>query len=217
MFYKETNFKETPIGIGKILRDWEVFRLDDVCSKIKAGGTPLTSKKEYYNGGIPFVKIEDLTTAQKYLKNTLTTITKAGLENSSAWIVPSKSLLFTMYGSIGAMTINEIPVATNQAILAIIPKREELDLEFLYYLLSFLKPYFEKQAKQTTQANLTAEIVKNSRISLPSFPEQQKIAEILSTVDKKLEIERKEKERLQRIKEGLMDLLLTGKIRVKVD
>jgi type I restriction enzyme S subunit len=206
-------FKDTEIG--RIPKEWEVTKLENICIKIKAGGTPLTSKKEYYNGDIPFVKIEDLTNSPKYLKSTLTTITKIGLENSNAWLVPPKSLLLAMYGSIGAMAINEVEVATNQAILAIVPK-EKNDSEFLFYLLSYLKTHLERQAKQTTQANLTAEIIKNLNIPFPTSQERQKIAEILSTVDKRLKVERKRKEKLERIKKALMDLLLTGKIRVKV-
>jgi len=208
-------FKDTEIG--RIPKDWEVVKIVDACAKVKAGGTPLTSKKEYYNGDIPFVKIEDLANAQKYLKNTLITITKAGLENSSAWLVPPKSILLAMYGSIGAMAINEIPVATNQAILGIVPKEEKTDVEFIYYLLNFLTPHFARHAKQTTQANLTAEIVREFKIPIPPILEQRKIAEILSTVDKKLEFEKNEKAKLERIKQGLMDLLLTGKIRIKVN
>jgi len=57
----------------------------------------------------------------------------------------------------------------------------------------------------------------NVIVPLPSLPEQQKIAEVLSTVDKKLELERNEKAKLEKNKQGLMDLLLTGKIRVKVN
>ena len=208
-------FKDTEIG--RIPKDWEVVKLGEVCTKIKAGGTPLTSKKEYYNGNIPFVKIEDMTSSYKYIKSTLTSITEAGLKNSSAWLVPVKSLLVAMYGSIGAIAINEIEVATNQAILAILPNNEKTNVEFLFYLLTHLKPLLKKHAKQTTQANLTAEIIKNFKIALPNYFEQQRIAEILSTVDKKLEIERKEKARLEKIKQGLMDLLLTGKVRVKVN
>jgi type I restriction enzyme S subunit len=207
MFYKETNFKETPIG--NIPKEWGLVKLESVCEKIKAGGTPFTSKKEYYNGDIPFVKIEDLTNAQKYLKNTLTTITKEGLENSSSWLVPPKSLLFAMYGSIGAMAINEIPVATNQAILAIIPEGKKIDLEFIYYLLSFLKPYFEKHAKQTTQANLTAEIVREFKIPYIPLPEQQRIAEILSTIDEAIRKTDDIIAKTERLKKGLMQELLT--------
>jgi type I restriction enzyme S subunit len=206
-FYKETNFKETPIG--KIPNDWEVTRLNDASTKIKAGGTPLTSKKEYYNGNIPFVKIEDLTNARKYLKSTLITITKIGLENSSAWLVPPKSLLFAMYGSIGAIAINEVQVATNQAILAIIPDKEKTSAEFLFYLLTYLKPHFERHAKQTTQANLTAEIVKNFRISLPDRLEQQKISEILSTIDEAIQKTNEIIAKTERLKKGLMQELLT--------
>ncbi|MFH7903931.1 MAG: restriction endonuclease subunit S [Candidatus Aenigmatarchaeota archaeon] len=207
MFYKETNFKETPIG--KIPEDWEVVRVNEICIKIKAGGTPLTSKKEYYGGNIPFVKIEDLTTSHKYLKSTLTTITEEGLRNSSAWLVPPKSLLVAIYGSIGAVAINEIEVATNQAILGIIPNEKKINVEFLYYLLTYLKPYLERYAKQTTQANLTAEIIKNLKVPLPSYSEQQKIAEILSTVDEAIQKTNEIIAKTERLKKGLMQELLT--------
>ena len=98
--------------------NWKVVRLGRGVSKIKAGGTPSTKVKEYYrNGDIPFVKIEDITNAGKYLWKTKTNITKLGLENSNVWIVPPNSILFAMYGSMGEVAINCVPVATNQAIL----------------------------------------------------------------------------------------------------
>ena len=206
-------FKNTEIG--RIPKDWEVVRLEEICEKIKAGGTPLTTKKEFWNGNIPFVKIEDITSSGKYLMQTLSSITNTGLENSNAWLVPERSLLLAMYGSLGEVSINIISVATNQAILGIIPKEKD-DLEFLYYWFLYFKPYWRKFAKPTTQANLTAEIVRNTMIPLPSTQERRKIAEILSTVDHKLEAERKEKAKLERIKQGLMDLLLTGKVRVRL-
>ncbi len=206
-------YKETPIG--RIPEDWKVVRLGDVVRKIKAGGTPLTTNKDYWNGDVPFVKIEDIISSFKYLSKTTTFISKKGLENSSAWIVPKNSLLLTMYGSLGELAINTIPVATNQAILGIIPKNE-CNIDFLYYWFLHFKPRWRKFAKPTTQANLTAEIVRNILIPLPPLEEQRKIAEILSTVDKKLELERKRKEKLERIKKGLMNDLLTGRRRVKV-
>ncbi len=205
-------FKDTEIG--KIPKEWEVVRFQDLCQKLKSGGTPLTSKKEYYNGNIPFVKIEDITNAKKYLSSTLTTITKEGLNNSTAWLVPKNSLLVAIYGSLGSVAINTLEVTTNQAILGIILK-EKAETEFFYYVFSYLD--LKKYAKRTTQANLTAEIIKNLKVPLPHFSEQCRIAEILSTLDKKLELEKNERMRLEKIKHGLMDLLLTGKIRVKAD
>jgi type I restriction enzyme S subunit len=206
-FYKETKFKDTEIG--KIPKEWEVVKLDEVCMKIKAGGTPLTSRKEYYNGNIPFVKIEDMTSSYKYLKSTSATITEAGLKNSNAWLVPVKSLLVAMYGSIGAIAINEIEATTNQAILGILPIEEKTNVEFLFYLLTHLKPLLKKYAKQTTQANLTAEIIKNFKVALPNYFEQQKIAEILSNIDEAIQRINDIIAKTERLKKGLMQELLT--------
>lgn len=86
---------------------------------------------------------------------------------------------------------------------------------FAYYLLKFKK--LAQFASKTTHPIITQNFLNTFKIQLPFLSEQQKIAEILSAVDKKLEIERKEKERLEKIKQGMMDLLLTGKIRIKVD
>ena len=206
MFYKETNFKETPIG--RIPKDWEVGKLEKICEKIKAGGTPSTTKKEFWNGNIPFVKIEDMTSYGKYLMKTSSFITKAGLENSNAWLVPENSLLLAMYGSLGEVSINTINVATNQAILGIIPKEKD-DVEFLYYWFLYFKPCWRKFAKPTTQANLTAEIVRNSTIPLPPSQERKKIAEILSIVDEAIQKTNEIIAKTERLKKGLMQELLT--------
>ena len=97
------------------------------------------------------------------------------------------------------------------------PKPELLDPHFLTFYLIFSQPRLRKLAtKAVHQANINATSLKNFKIPLPPLEEQRKIAEILSTIDRKLEIERKHKEKLSRIKKGLMDLLLTGKVRIKV-
>jgi restriction endonuclease S subunit len=85
---------------------------------------------------------------------------------------------------------------------------------FVYYLLKFKG--LSRFASKTTHPIITQTFLGNFQIQLPSTLEQQKIAEILSTIDKKLEVEKDEKTKLERIKQGLMDLLLTGKIRVRV-
>ena len=206
-FCKETKFKETEIG--KIPIDWDVVKLQDVCRKIKAGGTPLTTIKEYWNGAIPFVKIEDITSSGKYLYRTNTTISEKGLSNSNAWLVPENSLLLAMYGSLGEVCINKIKVATNQAILGIVPKHEE-DVEFLYYWFLYFKPHWKRYAKPTTQANLTAEIVRNIQIPFPANKKERiTIANILSTIDESIRKTDEIISRLQELKKGLMHRLLT--------
>ena len=206
-FHKETQFQETPIG--KIPKEWQIVKLYEISDKIKAGGTPRVSKKEYWNGSIPFVKIEDLTAFGKYLYSTKTFITELGLEKSNAWIVPEESLLLAMYGSMGEVAINKIKVATNQAILGIIPRRGVTHVEYLYYWFLYFKPKWRIYAKWTTQPNLTAEIVKNSYVPLPPLEEQWGIAKVLSSVDEAIEATERLIGRLERLKQGLMKELLT--------
>jgi len=210
IWHKE--FEDTEIG--KIPKNWEIKRLKDVIIKAKSGGTPRRNVPEYWNGNIPFAKAQDITKSGKYLYNTEEFITEKGLENSNAWIVPKDSLLLTIYGSLGFVAINKIPVATNQAIIGIIPNKNIIDTEFLYYWYLYFKPYWSKFIKKGTQPNLTLEIVLNSSIPIPPLEEQKKIVEILSTIDNKIETETKYLDYMKKLKEKLLAALTTGKIRV---
>jgi type I restriction enzyme S subunit len=212
-FKRETEFQDTEIG--KIPKEWKVVKLKDIATKIKMGGTPKRTVKEYWNGEIPFAKIEDITNSGKYLLSTSSTITRLGLENSNAWLVPMNSLLITIYGTLGMVIINKIEVATNQAIVGVIPKRELVDVEFLYYWYLYYQPNWIKFVKKSTQPNLTLEIVANSKLPLPSLAEQKVIAEILSTVDRAIEVVDAGVVRLEGLKKALMRELLTGRIRVR--
>jgi type I restriction enzyme S subunit len=205
-------FKDTEIG--KIPKNWEIKKLKDVIIKAKSGGTPRRNVPEYWNGNIPFAKAQDITKAGKYLYNTEELITEKGLENSNAWIVPKDSLLLTIYGSLGFVAINKIPVATNQQIVSIIPNKNIVDIEFLYYWYLYFKPYWSRFIKKDAVPHLTLEIVLNNLISIPPLEEQKKIADILSTIDNKIETETKYLDYMKKLKEKLLAALMTGKIRV---
>jgi len=215
MFYRETEFQDTEIG--KIPKDWKIEKLKNIVIKAKMGGTPKSTVHEYWGGDIPFAKVEDITSSRKYLFKTSTTITKLGLENSNAWIVPKDSLLITIYGTLGAVAINKIELVTNQAIVGIIPRKDIVDVEYLYYWYSFFQPSWNKYVKKSTQPNLTLEIVTNSKLPLPSIKEQKRIVDILSIIDSTIELYYREKEKLLRLRRGLMGVLLTGRVRVVSD
>jgi type I restriction enzyme S subunit len=86
----------------RLPRGWARTTLGEIAKKLKAGGTPSTKIKEFYEGGeIPFVKIEDMTNSHKYIYDTIVKITADGLKNSPAWIVPENALLYSMYASYG--------------------------------------------------------------------------------------------------------------------
>jgi len=200
-------FKQTEIG--EIPEEWEVSKLGDLVNKMASGGTPLISVKDYYSGTIPFAKIEDLTRTQKYVSQTEITISKKGLENSAAWVVPVNSILYSIYATLGEARIAAIPLATNQAILAIITKEEKLNYEFLFYYLNSIKDKLTKYHKETTQKNLTKHVVSSFQIPLPPLPEQKKIASVLSTVDAAIEKTSEIIEQSKQLKKGLMQELLT--------
>jgi type I restriction enzyme S subunit len=208
--YKE--FKDTEIG--RIPKHWKVVKIGDI-AQTSSGGTPSRAKREYYGGNIPWVKSSERT--DNIIYDTEEKITKEGLQNSSAKIFPKGTLLIAMYGAtVGKTAILGIDAATNQAICAILPNKT-FDPNFLKSYIIFKRDRLISISSGGAQPNISQEIIRAFKIPLPPLSEQQRITEVFLTLDKKLEIERNEKVKLERIKQGLMDLLLTGKIRVKVN
>lgn len=207
------NTEDVPDGfqmteLGPLPEDWRVVRLGDVAERMKAGGTPSRKETRYWGGNIPFVLIEDMTSCGLYLASTKETITPEGLEHSSAWLVPPGSLLLSMYATIGKTCINLMPVATNQAILAIIPSSTFYP-EFGAYLLKFYSGRLAQYNVQSTQKNVNKCIVENFRIPLPPLPEQRAIAHVLRTVQRAKEATEGVIAALRELKKSLMQHLFT--------
>ena len=182
--------------------NWSECLLGDVVNKITSGGTPKADNPLFYGGDIPFLKIDDVTASYKYLRSHKTTITELGLKESSAKIVPAGTLLLTMYGTIGKCCITTYPVTTNQGIACFLD-HPRIDLNYLYYCLSEKASDFNIASSQTTQANISATILKQTTIALPPLPEQKKIAEILSFSSKLINLLDIEIEKLKILKESI--------------
>ena len=153
------------------------------------GGTPTTSNASFYdNGKIPFIKIDDL--KKKYLTENKDFITELGLQKSSAWLVPSRSILFSNGATIGEITITTYPVCTKQGILGIVPK-SNIDVEFLYYFMS--SSYFKKAVSRiVTEGTMKTAYLKdiNSiRCPIPTKSKQQEIAQMPSALSSKIDFE----------------------------
>lgn len=195
--------------------EWEHHSFKDFYKYAAEGGTPNTSIKAYYeNGKVPFVKIED--TTKKYIYSSKSYITEEGLKHASAWMVPADSIIFTNGATIGNVSINKIPVSTKQGILGIIPS-EIIDLEFMYYLLShseFQKEVEAREAKGTFATVILPRL--NEIVSfIPKDKEEQKdIAEILSDMDEEIAALEAKRAKYEQVKQGMMQELLTGKIRL---
>ena len=183
--------------------DWDVVKLETLIEKGKAGGTPPSTNPDYYNGEIPFLSIKDMTEQGKYIVKTEKSITEEGLNNSSAWIIPKYSLLYSIYASIGLVSINLTEVSTSQAIYGII-LNEGVSLEYMYYYLTYFKKNIHRYVETGTQGNLNAKLLKSFEIALPSVDEQEMIVNILSLVDKKIENMEKEVGKMNEFKKGLL-------------
>ena len=193
---------------------WKIFCLADI-AEMNSGGTPKSSVAEYYDGGIPWVSIADMTNHGKWISTTERTLTSLGVENSSARLYPKNTILYAMYASIGECSIAKVEVTSSQAILGIRPK-DCLHYEFLYFYLCSLKDRIKLQGQQGTQSNLNAGMVKDFKINLPNLKEQQAIANVLNICDEEILVLQKKLDCLKQEKKALMQQLLTGKKRVKV-
>ena len=193
--------------------EWVERQLGEI-TEMNSGGTPSVNVKEYYGNEIPFLSISDMSWQGKYLKQTEKSITYLGLKNSSARIVPSGTILYAMYASIGKCSIANIELAISQAILGIKVNKEVLNNIYLYYYLSFIENKAKEIGQQGTQSNLSKQIVEKFKIQLPTIKEQQTIATVLSSIDKEIESLEGKKAKYEQIKQGMMQQLLTGKIRL---
>ena len=168
------------------------------------GGTPSTSNVDFYkNGQIPFVKIDDL--KQKYLTENKDFITELGLQKSSAWLVPTNSILFSNGATIGEISITTYPVCTKQGILGIVPK-SHVDVEYLYYFMS--STYFRKEVcrimTEGTMKTAYLKDINNIRCPIPTKETQQEIAKMPSLLNSKIELEQDILDTLNKQKQYLL-------------
>ena len=187
--------------------EWRSCKLKDI-AEMYSGGTPSSKEPKFSGGDIPF-----LSSSGKFIYTTEKTITKMGLENSSARVFPAGTLMYAMYASLGKCSVSQIDTAISQAILGFILS-DEIDKMYLYYHFCFIEEQVKNMGQTGTQSNLSKALVEQFIIPVPIFSEQRAIADVLSTIDDEIyEIELK-REKYLSIKQGMMQELLTGKTRL---
>lgn len=191
---------------------WSKCRLGDVAD-IYSGGTPDTNTESFWDGDILWCTPSDIACAGKYIDQTETTISGLGLQKSSAVLMPVGSVLMCSRATIGPRSIAKVPIATNQGFKNFVCK-ESLDNEFLYYALETILPDLLKKAAGNTFKEVSKTDVANSIIDVPTLVEQKAIANRLITADRELELIEEELGSWEQKKKVLMQLLLTGLVRV---
>lgn len=170
--------------------EWKEVRLGDVCTRVCSGGTPKSTNLSYYGGKIPWLNTKEIDFNRIY--STEKTITDSGLNNSSAkWIVPN-TVTVAMYGATaGKSCIVKVPMTTNQACCNLTINDEVADYEFVYYTLKNDYTILASLANGGAQQNLNAQIIKDYVLKMPSLADQRRIASILSSLDRKIELNNK--------------------------
>ena len=178
-----TEFKDSELG--RIPKNWGVKKLEEV-GQIIGGGTPASENENYWGGEIQWVTPKEITKLNdRYIEETERTLTKKGLEESSAKLHPKGTILLTSRASIGFPAINTVPMATNQGFQSLRPNKR-LDTEFGYQILLHSRQKLERLSAGSTFLEISSKEVKKFKLSIPPLPEQKKIASILTSMDKNI-------------------------------
>ncbi|MBM3702715.1 MAG: hypothetical protein FJW63_06995 [Actinobacteria bacterium] len=218
MIVSNSKFQETKIG--KAPKEWKIRKIVDLF-EIKTGTTPSTKQKEYWNNGhINWITPADMSklNGKLFIENSERKITEKGLRETNLTLMPNGSIVISTRAPVGYVAIVKGKATFNQGCKGLIPKslKEINSIFYAYYLLS-KKTLLEHSSSGSTFKELSKKALEDFIIPLPPFTEQNKIAEILSTVDEKVQLLKEKKNKLKRVKKGLMNDLLTGRKRVKVE
>ena len=178
---------------------WEQRRLGEI-SESYSGGTPSVGNESYYGGDIPFIRSAEISSDSTELR-----LTEKGLDNSSAALVESGCVLYALYGATsGEVAISRIRGAINQAILAIVPSKNN-NAEFIAAWLRREKPKILDTYLQGGQGNLSGAIVKDLTLALPSGEEQARIGALFQKFDLLIALHQRKHEKLKTVKQSLLE------------
>ncbi|MDY5821328.1 MAG: restriction endonuclease subunit S [Helicobacter sp.] len=165
---------------------WQEVRLGEV-AEIISGGTPKTSIPEYWNGEIPWLSVADFNNGKKYVIASEKFITQLGLQESSTKLLQRDDIIISARGTVGVIAMIPYPMAFNQSCygLRICGNAHS---HFIYYCLKVFTKYFIHQSYGAVFDTITTKILSDFTFLLPPLTIQQKIAEILSSFDDKIDL-----------------------------
>ncbi len=173
------------------MEDWKEYKLGDI-GTIVGGATPSTKDSSNYDGNIAWITPKDLSNLNcRYISHGERMISQKGFDDCSCRMLPKNSILFSSRAPIGYVAIAQNALCTNQGFKSIIPNNEIVDSLFLYYLLVYYKPVIENMGSGTTFKEVSGSVMKALTVNIPNIDEQKRIAAILSSLDDKIELNRR--------------------------
>ncbi|WNZ29956.1 MAG: restriction endonuclease subunit S [Candidatus Bathyarchaeota archaeon] len=215
-----TEFKETKIG--KIPETWKVIKLEKL---LKVQGGFAFKSADYVKDGVPLLRIANVSFGE-ITQDNLVRLPPNYIRDYSEFALKENDLLIVLTRPIieggfkaGKITSYDLPALLNQRIGRLrLKKSDQINSDFMFYLMfssSFINQ-MQKGLAVMNQPNISTRKIERFNIPLPPIQEQKKIAEVLTTIDLSLCLHKKRKQKVQRIKQGLMNELLSGRKRVRV-
>ena len=181
---------------------WKYKKLGEVAD-IVSGGTPDTTKHDYWNGSINWYTPAEVGN-KIFVSDSQRKITNIGLENSSAKILPVGTVLFTSRAGIGKTAILKEKGSTNQGFQSIVPKQKFLDSYFIFSISNILKKYGESHGAGSTFLEISGKELAKAKISLPSITEQKNISKVLFKLDTIITLQKQKIDNLKKLKQFLL-------------
>ena len=169
----------------KIMSEWLKTSLIDIVELI-GGGTPKTSKAEYWGGNINWLSVKDFNNENRYVYSTEKTITEEGLNNSSTKLLRKDDIIISARGTVGELAMIPFPMAFNQSCYGIRAK-EGIDSTFLYYLIKHSVRKLKAMTHGSVFDTITRDTFANIDVAIPDIEMQQRVAKMLANIDDKVE------------------------------
>ena len=185
------------------MENWKEYKLHEI-GEIVGGATPSTKDSTNYDGEISWITPKDLSNfIGRYIQRGERSITQKGFDSSSCQILPKGSILFSSRAPIGYIAIAANELCTNQGFKSVIPYNNVVDNIFLYYLLKYNKKKIEGLGSGTTFKEVSAKVMQNFEIRIPCIQTQKRIVNILSSLDDKIELNRRINDNLEQQAQAL--------------
>ena len=182
--------------------EWKIMKLSKIINLI-GGGTPKRSRQEYWNGNIPWLCVGDFNNHYRYVDSAEEKITELGQRESSTKILEKGQIIISARGTVGALAQLVQPMAFNQSCYGIDAKREYTENSFLYYLIKYSIDKLKKITHGAVFDTITRETFNHIKVKLPPLSEQKAIADILGSLDDKIESNRRMNETLEAMAQTL--------------
>jgi type I restriction enzyme S subunit len=191
--------------------EWAIKQLGDVIEKFIGGGTPSRSNQQYWGDELSWVTVKDFATFDPWISQEM--ITRLGLKHSASHLIPKGTLITSTRMALGKAVIYKIDVAINQDMKALFPK-PVLATQYLYFWFQYHGQSIDELGSGSTVKGISLPDLKKINFQLPSCAEQSAIATILSDMDTEITELDIKLSKARKIKQGMMQALLTGKTRL---